>query len=125
MRTYILDGKKVIAEPDSKAWGDWFETASRHVADTLIKIQPHTKGPYVDKPPRVENEPIQMRVSTVFLGLDHSFIDRDSDNPLIFETMIFGGKFDAHEYQTRCCTWDEAEAMHMRACKRVIFGEVE
>jgi hypothetical protein len=47
-------------------------------------------------------------VSTVFLGLDHSF--GDSDYPALFETMIFDDNDD--RYQTRCSTWAEAEAMH-------------
>lgn len=53
-------------------------------------------------------------VSTVFLGLDHSW---DGGKPLLFETMIFGGKHD--QYQTRCSTWDEAVIQHEEACKLV------
>jgi hypothetical protein len=52
-------------------------------------------------------------VSTVFLGLDHRY---GEEPPLIFETMIFGRGF---EYQERCSTWDEAVAMHDRACEVV------
>jgi len=54
-------------------------------------------------------------ISTVFLGLDHSFSDEGP--PLLFETMIFGGEHD--QYQDRCTTWDEAEAMHQKAVKLV------
>jgi hypothetical protein len=53
-------------------------------------------------------------VSTVFLGLDHSW---DGGEPLLFETMIFGGEHD--QYQTRCSTWDEAVIQHEEACKLV------
>lgn len=49
-------------------------------------------------------------VSTVFLGLDHSW---KGPPPILFETKIFGGKHD--EYQERCATWEEAEEMHKRA----------
>jgi hypothetical protein len=49
-------------------------------------------------------------VSTVFLGIDHAF---GGGTPQLFETMIFGGKHD--EYEERCATWEEAEAMHERA----------
>jgi hypothetical protein len=35
-------------------------------------------------------------VSTVFLGTNHSF---GFEPPLLFETMIFGGRFD--DYQTQ------------------------
>lgn len=52
----------------------------------------------------------KVRVSTVFLGLDHSF---GRGEPLLFETMIFGGKHD--EYQERYTTWTEAEAGHAKA----------
>jgi hypothetical protein len=49
-------------------------------------------------------------VSTVFLGLDHSFDPSPSHDPLLFETMIFDDLEDG--YQTRCSTWDQAEFMH-------------
>jgi hypothetical protein len=55
-----------------------------------------------------------VRVSTVFLGMDHSF---GEGPPLIFETMIFGGEHD--EFQDRCSTYAEAEEMHARACRMV------
>lgn len=54
-------------------------------------------------------------VSTVFLGLDHSF---GKGEPLLFETMIFGGKND--QYQKRYSTWDEAEIGHEVACKSAL-----
>lgn len=48
-------------------------------------------------------------VSTVWLGLDHSF---GMGLPLIFETMIFGGPHD--EWQDRYSTEVEALAGHER-----------
>lgn len=60
-------------------------------------------------------------ISTVFLGLDHSF---DSKKQLLFETMIFGeGAGD--QYQTRCSTWDEALEMHIKAIEYVKRGCVD
>ena len=88
---YILDGKEPVPCGDLLEWGRWLETADRHVAQDRI-------GPY--------------RVSTVFLGLDHSF---GCGPPLLFETMIFGPGFDRDEYQERCATWEEAEEMHIKA----------
>ena len=87
---YILEGKTPVP-CDLMAWARWLESRKdRHVADeTRDKV----------------------RVSTVFLGLDHQFGDGP---PLLFETMIFGGEHD--QYQDRCSTWDEAEAMHAKAC---------
>jgi hypothetical protein len=49
-------------------------------------------------------------VSTVFLGMDHGY---NSDKPILFETMIFGGEHD--EYQERYATYEEALAGHKRA----------
>jgi hypothetical protein len=53
-----------------------------------------------------------VRVSTVFLGMDHRFGDGP---PLLFETMTF--KAGDERDQRRCSTWDQAEKMHARACK--------
>lgn len=61
-----------------------------------------------------DQEPIL--VSTVFLGFDHRFLDDDGP-PILFETMIFGGKHD--QYQERYTTWDDAVAGHERAVRRV------
>ena len=36
----------------------------------------------------------EVKVSTVFLGLDHGFLE---SSPILFETQIFGGKLN--EYQ--------------------------
>jgi hypothetical protein len=86
---YILDGKTPVAT-DMMTWARWLEnTKARQVG-------------YYEKD--------GLRVSTVFLGLDHSFGD---GKPLIFETMIFGGPHD--QYQERYSTWDEAEAGHKKA----------
>lgn len=53
-------------------------------------------------------------VSTVFLGLDHSWGDGE---PQIFETMVFGGALD--QEQERYSTWAEAEAGHAAMVARV------
>jgi len=89
MDHWILEGK-VPKQADLMTWATWFEKAHRHVA---------------------QSEQNGVKVSTVFLGLDHQWGDGP---PLIFETMIFGGEHD--EWQERCSTWDEAEAMHKKAC---------
>ena len=88
---YILKGQKVISEDDLMKWGRWFETAERHVGDDTFG---------------------NVRVSTVFLGIDHSF---GVGKPLLFEKMIFGGKHDG--YQDRYHTWKEAERGHKKALK--------
>lgn len=87
---YILSDKKPVIEMDLLKWGVWFEKADRIVAKTSIG---------------------DMTVSTVFLGIDHNW---GEGPPLLFETMIFGGRLDM-DYQTRCSTWDQAEAQHAEA----------
>ena len=45
------------------------------------------------QPPHVADEMIEdVRVSTVFLVLDHSILNRTA--PVLFETMAFGGPVD-------------------------------
>src|SRR6266852_1234578 len=89
---YKLVGHEVVPVEDLLEWVRWLETAERKVAHDQISPD--------------------VRVSTVFLGLDHSF---DQGPPLLFETMIFGGK---HSYfQERYTTWEQAEEGHKRAVK--------
>lgn len=75
---------------DFITWGRWMQKADRRVAET------RDGG---------------VRVSTVFLGLDHRF---GKGPPLLFETTIFGGEHD--QYRDRASSWEEAEVMHAEAC---------
>lgn len=86
---YILKGHVAVPCHDLLQWGRWFEEADRSVAKDTVG---------------------DVRVSTVFLGLDHSF---GSGPPLLFETMIFGGKHD--QYQRRYEDWDSAMLGHQEA----------
>lgn len=92
---YILDGHKVIEEPDRLTWARWIATYRPRVSCTYF-------GPGV-------------KVSTVFLGLDHRFLEPGP--PLVFETLVFGGQHDG--YMTRASTWDEALEQHAAACELV------
>ena len=94
---YILRGKRAFMTNDNEAWGRWF-SMPEHQAERIVK-QETIKG---------------CRVSTVFLGIDHQF---GNGRPLLFETIIFGGKHD--DYQMRYSTWKQAEAGHQRAVKLV------
>lgn len=98
MNYFILEGKEAVPV-ESRTWGDWFETAERHVAFTEID---------------------GLEISTVFLGLDHGhgFTNR----PLLFETMVFNKGGDEDQYMTRCTTWEEAEEMHKKAIEWVKGG---
>ncbi len=89
---YILEGKEPKLVEDVLEWGKWFGKANRHVAQKVLRSG--------------------VRVSTVFLGIDHSF---GGETPILFETMIFGGKHD--QYQERYATWEEAEKGHKQAVK--------
>ena len=94
MKQYILnDEREVVPSTDLMDWARWFETADRHVAlDTVNGV----------------------RVSTVFLGIDHDFTFEGP--PLLFETMTFDGPEEICE---RCSTWDEAVAQHARVVQQV------
>jgi hypothetical protein len=78
---FILEGQTPIECPDLMEWGQWMQTADRHVDKTMVG---------------------DVKVSTVFLGLDHRF--GDEDRPILFETMIFGGEHD--QFQERYDTWE-------------------
>lgn len=87
---YILEGRQTVRCDELMVWAMWMEQNKRHVGNTTVG---------------------GIRVSTVFLGVDHNF---GGGPPLLFETMIFGGPHDQH--QERCSTWEEAEEMHRKAC---------
>lgn len=93
---YILDGKKLV-EVETSGWVTWFETANRRVKYTVL-----SHG---------------VQISTVFLGLNHQW---GNGPPLLFETIIFGGKHS--EDQWRYSTWDEAVAGHDAVVDKLTWG---
>lgn len=92
---YILLPDHSVKEVTLEEWAGSMEWGNRHVGDDTIM-----------------HGEIPIRISTVFLWLDHRFGD---GLPLLFETMIFGWPFDEDEYQERYTTWEEAEAWHQKA----------
>lgn len=94
MDRYILIGKIPSKEPDILKWGEWMERSDRHIGNDMIRDN--------------------IQISTVFLGLDHNW---SGGNPILFETMIFGGLHDG--YQERYYSWEEAEIGHKEALKLV------
>lgn len=50
-------------------------------------------------------------VSTVFLGLNHAWLDEQT--PVLWETMIFGGEHD--QYQERYTSHEDALEGHKKA----------
>ena len=95
---YILDklGNPVL-ETDVLKWARWYEKADRLIVEDKIG---------------------EVLISTVFLGLDHSF---GLGLPLLYETMIFGGKHN--QFQERYSTRDKTIAGHTRALEWVKTGE--
>lgn len=102
MEQYILDDKKNPVKADFRTASEWATKENR-----VVK-QEHVGNWYV---------------STVFLGLDHNWGDRNAPDykPILFETMIFWQPTDENkkndhewmdEYQERYHTWDEALAGH-------------
>lgn len=108
---YRLDPVTKLAMPvDSLLeWARAFEFDNRHVGDDTIG---------------------ELRVSTVFLGLDHGWNQGPEDLPVLFETMVFvltgerGGDDMACE---RWCTWHQARAGHERyvAAARQMVAEAK
>ena len=94
---YILNDDHTISKvEDAIEWARLFENGNRQIYNDTIG---------------------DVRVSTVFLGLDHGY---DPDKPpTLFETMIFGGDRDME--MSRCCTYEECEVMHKTACS-VVMG---
>ena len=96
---YILRDRVPVPEPDLLKWARWFEEADRHVEDDTVGL---------------------WRVSTVFLGLDHSF-SLDGP-PVLFETMVFysgGDRPYLDHYMQRYRTWDEAVCGHRKILQMV------
>ena len=90
---YILVYGKPTPCDDLMAWAQWFEVADRIVQRDIVG---------------------DVAVSTVFLGMDHSF---GQGAPVLWETMIFGGQHD--HYQERYSPLAAARAGHAKALARI------
>lgn len=86
---YILDGREPMPVKMLE-WAQWFEQRpqDRILAQDILR-------PWV-------------RVSTVFLGLNHAF--GHSEKPVLFETLVFGGKHNGQMF--RYCEFDDAIVQH-------------
>lgn len=93
---YILDADGNVQTADLMTWASWYKTAERHVGDTHIGAA---------------------HISTVFLGLDHSF--SHIGPPVLWETMIFWTDHELDQYQERYTSKADALAGHERACQLV------
>lgn len=89
---YILNPDHSVSPCDDLLeWGRRFgDIAARMVAKSTVSVGGK-----------------ELRVSTVFIGLDHGFGDGP---PLLFETMVFG---DDDDRTRRYSTWDQAADGHI------------
>ena len=100
---YILYGHTPIPlyaapyEIELIAWGKWRNKADTLVARTLIG---------------------EVDIITYFIGIP---LANTSGAPLLFESTVFGGRFDG--MQDRYATWDEAEAGHAKLVAKVKGGD--
>jgi len=98
---YILKRRKPVKEPDPIKWTEWMAKKRCKIDVTFI-----TNNITKEK----------TEISTVFVGFNCNF--SEGRDPILFETMIFGGKFDKEI--ERCSTWDEAVQMHQKAVNKVL-----
>jgi len=96
---YVLKDKVPVPCDNVEEWGRFMEnTNNRIVRKTTIETE-------------IEN----VEVSTVFLGIDHSF--SSNGPPILFETMVFGGPTDQEQW--RYVTWEEATTDHSRVVEEL------
>ena len=91
---WIFKDGLAIPEPDLMIWACWME-------DERSKLQHRDKV-------------LGIRISTVFLGLDHSF---GIGEPVLWETMIFDDDAGTALEQHRFSFQDEAYEFHDNAVK--------
>lgn len=101
MSHYFLNEDHTYTKCDLLTWAQQFEAMSqenrRHVACDMV---------------------MGYRISTVWLGIDHSF--GGVAPPLVLETMVFQGDDSTDVYMDRYSTWDEAIAGHEAAKQWVL-----
>jgi hypothetical protein len=97
-RHAILVGHQV-KECNLMTWARWFEATSA-LDERRVGL----------------DEVSGVRISTIFLGLDHQL---GSGPKLWFETMVFPGDDGEDSYMARYSTWAQAEAGHAAAVAMV------
>lgn len=99
---YILDKEKNPIEVGLETWSKWYQNG---FDQRRVKLTEVGNG---------------QKVSTVFLGLDHSF-DPNS-KPVLFETMIYNKNDTFEDYQWRYHTWQEALINHEKIVEVILTG---
>jgi hypothetical protein len=98
---WILDEHGQPKPVDLMTWAYWLENAQNRI---------------------VKQEWIgEVKVSTVFLGLDHNYSLHHNAPPYLWETMVFNGPMNG--YMDRCAgNKEQAEAMHEKVVALVKGG---
>ena len=99
---YKLVNKRPVPVDDVKEWAKSYSD-DRHIGNDKFIV-----------------DGTEITVSTVFLALDHNF---GGTEPILFETMIFGGKHN--DYQERYTTWEEADDKHWLIVNQLKAGIFE
>lgn len=92
MDKYILEDNGPVLCNDLEKWAKWYQESNRSIAVS-------------------ENKSGDIKVSTIFLGIDHSMGEGE---PQLFETLIFGGEYD--QKMSRFSTYKKALLGHVEAC---------
>lgn len=96
---YIMIGDEVHKAASLMEWAAWYETSDRSIGKTFID---------------------GIRISTVFLGIDHGFNFEDEDvPPVLWETMVFGGPMDQEQW--RYDSLEKAKVGHKLAVRLVVL----
>lgn len=90
-KTYVLDADNHVVEATLQEWGNFLESDARVIAYTEITSE--------------------CRISTIFIGIDHRMYG--TGPPVLFETMVFGGPLDQHQW--RYASYDDAQTGHKMA----------
>ena len=98
---YVLHERRARPCSDLAEWKTYMQSGERWVSDTTLE----------------DADRCQVRVCTVFLGLDMSL---GVSEPVLFETIILGGRRDRDLFRYR--TWAEAESGHEAAVRFVQQG---
>jgi len=101
MTYYILNNEGQAEQvPDLTTWAKWYEASKdlRRVDRTNVTDD--------------------VEVSTVFLAVDHNHWG--GGQPILFETMIFGGEYDQHQW--RYSTKVQAQAGHDQIVAALLAG---
>lgn len=94
---YILDkNDKPVPCNSFMKWARWFESADKRVELTKVG---------------------ELEISTVFLGLDHSWGDGP---PVLWETMVFDKERNEKDVDQCSGNREQAEAMHEKMVHRAV-----